>query len=215
MNIFITNPSPVISAYNIDDVRGNKMIVESCQMIGTRLYMCIDKLQSRYPLSWIKANKENKQQYKEETGLYVPCYIDVPCNIWIRKNNYNFAWLVAHTKALADLYYLRTQKQHASMKIFNSPYFPSDFICYHPYDKLSPLPNCTPFCKSIDGKKQYFTESQEKVIRDYKKFMIQKWCKTDKIKLTWERRNITFDYPRFMSEKAIKLMKDRQAILGY
>jgi len=98
MNIFASNPSPVISAINLDDLRVNKMILETAQLLSTAVF-------------W-----RNQAKYKE-LGLYRPTHMNHPCSVWTRRSNANFIWLTIHGLVLCDLYSDTSKKVHKSQEI--------------------------------------------------------------------------------------------------
>ena len=53
----------------------------------------------------------------EGDDIYKGAYHNHPSTKWVRKNNFNFNWGVAHGLALCDMYTRRTGKVHASQKI--------------------------------------------------------------------------------------------------
>lgn len=79
MNIFALSECPEQSALWLDDIRKNKMILESAQMLSTAIRtLCPD------------------------TGLsvYRTAYLNHPCSIWARASRGNFMWLIKHMSAL-------------------------------------------------------------------------------------------------------------------
>ena len=80
MNIFAPHPSPVQSAMWLDDIRKNKMILESAQMLSTAIHII---------------SPEN--QYR---SLYKQTHVNHPANVWIRQSRGNFVWLLHHMAAM-------------------------------------------------------------------------------------------------------------------
>lgn len=78
MNIFATDPSATVSAEALDDLRLNKMITETAQMISTVLF-----------------NKGYVADY-----LYKPTHKNHPCVLWAEKALPNFIWLLKHGHAM-------------------------------------------------------------------------------------------------------------------
>lgn len=89
MNIFVSNPSPEVSAYVLDDKRINKMVVESAQMMSTTLI------------------------FYNKPAPYKSCYLNHPCNQWVRSSRENYTWLFYHFIALCGQYRERSCKTHA------------------------------------------------------------------------------------------------------
>ena len=76
MNIFITDPSPILSAKNLDDKRAIKMICESFQLLATAL---------------------------AERGIETPIrptHRNHPVAIWTRSTRENYMWVLRHAVAL-------------------------------------------------------------------------------------------------------------------
>jgi len=80
MNIFATDPCPIKSAQALDDVRLNKMIVESAQLLSTALRI----------------------KGVDDPVLYRISHSHHPCCHWVRRNRSNFDWLVAHARAMLN-----------------------------------------------------------------------------------------------------------------
>lgn len=79
MNIFVLSEKPWKSALYLDDLRKNKMIVESCQMLSS----CMNIL---YP--------------DHGFNVYATTHPKHPCNIWLREDINHFIWLLEYTQAL-------------------------------------------------------------------------------------------------------------------
>jgi hypothetical protein len=90
MNIFVSDPSPVISARNLDDVRLNKMILESAQLLSTAMHVRGSTM-----------------------APYKPTHINHPCSIWTRATKGNYLWVYQHFVALLSEFYRRRGKMHA------------------------------------------------------------------------------------------------------
>ncbi len=95
MNIFASNPSATISAQWLDDLRANKMIIESCQLMSTVIRE-VDPI-------W-------------DENLYKSFNPNHPCCLWTKQSKENFIWLLQHTKALLD----RAKETHKSRATFTS-----------------------------------------------------------------------------------------------
>lgn len=78
MNIFATDQDPIKSALWLDDVRANKMILESAQMLSTAIRV-LD--QSDHP-------------------IYKPTHSKHPCTLWAWASRENFDWLCEHMEGL-------------------------------------------------------------------------------------------------------------------
>jgi hypothetical protein len=101
MNIFATSPNAVQSAIWLDDKRVGKMIMEANQML-TQAVKC-------------RFHKDYWEQHIHTTCLTVgSAYANHPCTLWARESAANFRWLYFHAIALADEFYFRFNKTHAS-----------------------------------------------------------------------------------------------------
>lgn len=90
MNIFCTHYSPKISAYNLDDKRVIKMILESTQMLN----IIRDKLNL------------------ETIGYKTKGHRNHPCTIWAGESYQNYIWLYDHMIYLQEEYTKRYNKHH-------------------------------------------------------------------------------------------------------
>ena len=89
MNIFAFDKCPMQSALWLDDIRKNKMILESAQMLSTAVRtLCPDT----------------------DLGVYRVAYLNHPCSIWARKSRGNFKWLLSHMSHL----FLQKDGRHKS-----------------------------------------------------------------------------------------------------
>ncbi len=93
MNIFVSDPNPVVSARNLDDVRLNKMILESAQLLSTAMTM--------------RGSKH---------APYKVTHVNHPVAIWTRTTKGNYHWLYQHFVALLSEFYRRRGKMHACHK---------------------------------------------------------------------------------------------------
>ena len=95
MNIFVSSSCPIESAKYLDNVRANKMCLESAQLLSSALRLCGYAGDDVYKIS----------------------HKNHPSNIWCRTTQGNYKWLLEHFKALCDEYTRRTGKTHASSKL--------------------------------------------------------------------------------------------------
>ena len=101
MNIFVTSPNAVQCAIWLDDKRVGKMIMESNQMLT-------QAVKTKFP-------KKLWEDHVHSTCLTVgSAYANHPCTLWVRESADNFRWLYFHAIALADEFYFRFNKTHAS-----------------------------------------------------------------------------------------------------
>lgn len=94
MNIFATNADPTCAA-DLADQHVIKMCCETAQVLSTALHL----------------------RNEAVDGLYKPTHRKHPCVVWAAANIANFAWLVAHGRALCAEYTRRFGKTHASAAI--------------------------------------------------------------------------------------------------
>ena len=102
MNIFVTDPSPTISAQVLPDKHVVKMPLESCQMLAI---VCSEKWGHGYG----EIHKKDGEPYKTDKGAFR----GHPCTIWANESNINAWWLVAHAMALCEEYTHRYGKVHS------------------------------------------------------------------------------------------------------
>lgn len=130
MNIFVSNPNPIISAKSLDDKRLIKMILESTQLLMTAL----------------NHTNQIKMPYKST-------HINHPCSKWVRETRSNYLWLYEHYKALCLEYSYRfTPKQHKCFSYQEILYNNAVLI---PDGELTPFTNCTIFKEEPDVFKAY------------------------------------------------------------
>jgi Pyrimidine dimer DNA glycosylase len=119
VNIFVTSPDPRACALALDDLRLNKMIVESCQILCTVLH-----------LSGLGSPE-----------LYKPAYIRHPVVLWTARDARHYAWLVHHLEALFDERAFRFgSSEHRSLRLL-------PFLTQYVENLMAPevFVNCTPY----------------------------------------------------------------------
>lgn len=79
MNIFAFDSDPELCAFWLDDIRKNKMILESCQMLSTAVHLLAPN-----------------SSYK----VYKSTHANHPSNVWVSSSWANFNWLMVYTKHL-------------------------------------------------------------------------------------------------------------------
>lgn len=119
MNIFATSSSPFLSAIWLDDLRLNKMILETAQLLCTA----------------------HHELGSGTAAMYKSTHKNHPCAIWARECRGNYLWLFEHFQALCNEYEFRRGKVHASrgLEIF-LPHPPAAM----PAGERTPFANCTP-----------------------------------------------------------------------
>ena len=105
MNIFVTDPSPTVSAQCLPDKHIVKMPLETCQMLAI---VCSDKWGHGYG----ELHKKDGTPYKTEKGAFR----NHPCTVWANESIVNAWWLVAHGMALCEEYTYRYDKVHSCEK---------------------------------------------------------------------------------------------------
>jgi hypothetical protein len=162
VNIFCTDECPIQSAYDLDDKRVIKMIVETGQLLSTSVSFFI-----------------SNELYEEKKDLlYKSCFINHPCNIWARESYSNFLWLYIHGLTLLQIYEKTYNKKHKSGKLYEAI---SSLI--EKNQKITEYP--ISFCDCTEYKDRIDLSVHER----YRKFMILKWSERDKTPPTWKKRN--------------------------
>ena len=105
MNIFVTDPSPTLSARHLPDKHIVKMPLETCQMLSI---VCSDKWGHNYG----DLHRLDGQAYKTDKGAFR----NHPCTIWANACLENTWWLLAHGLALCNEYEHRYGKSHSCEK---------------------------------------------------------------------------------------------------
>ena len=171
MNIFVTDPDPVISAQTLCDKHVVKMVLESAQMLST---------------AWREPNdlrsSEFSSKYADEHELYKTAHPNHPCSIWVRQARENYKWLYRHFLALCDEYTHRYGKSHASARLKGPlmwrPFKPSALLdaIEEPYGFVLAMPD---EYKSED----IFSSYQNYLMNEKQHFA--KWEKDPSRKPTW------------------------------
>jgi len=93
LNIFVYDPSYTQSALWLDDMRKNKMIVESAQLLSTAMNVLVPN--------------HGKPVYKTS-------YLNHPCAKWARASQGNFLWLFNYVLEL----YSQRGRPHKTSRLF-------------------------------------------------------------------------------------------------
>ncbi len=101
VNIFYLNKNPLLAAHALCDKHVVKMPLEYAQLLSTFVHW-------RYGPC-----------VHESAGLYKPCYVNHPCNIWLRETIYAVDWLIVHAVGACNEYAYRYERQHASRLIIS------------------------------------------------------------------------------------------------
>ena len=99
MNIFVTDPDPVVSAQVLPDKHIVKMPLETCQMLSI---VASEKWGHGYGV----LPKLDGEPYKTEKGAFR----NHPCTVWAQ---HHFRWLIEHGLALCAEYTHRYNKTHS------------------------------------------------------------------------------------------------------
>lgn len=160
MNIFVTNSSPTLSAQALDDVRVNKMILESVQMLTTALQI------NGLPEAYYPFTKSGKR--------YKPTHRNHPCTLWASSTKENYSWLLEHLQALLEENKHRSGNTHAC---WNTLPLLIGGAAHIPSSQLEEFVNCSKHA----GLPYRTTE------RAYQMCMDNKW-ENDTIKVKWTNR---------------------------
>lgn len=173
MNIFLTDPCPVVCAVNLDDARVQKMAVETAQLLSTAINTLVPLHDSRL--------------------IYRSAYFNHPCGRWARACHANFNWLVEHGLTLCRVYSRTYGKIHRSERVIREASAILDDVASDPEYALCPL---------ITYNSDFLTRPLEftfnssgfdtgNLYRDYQLCMIRKWKDKDPVVFrppTWGTR---------------------------
>ena len=176
MNIFFTSSDPKQCAYDLDDKRGNKIILEVAQMLSTAVQ--IHNLGLGITPPNLKAHRANFEALSRDVGIYKPTHINHPTNIWIRTTRSNYLWALEHMKELVNVKLLATGKGHKSSELIPLLKKLSSLI---PEGELTPFANCA--ANQSIGLDYKHLEVHEA----YRKYLSERW-KLDKREPTWYGR---------------------------
>lgn len=159
MNIFVSDPSPYLSAIVLDDRRRNKMIVESCQMLSTSLIL------SGAKDSELPTNKQGRP--------YKLSHPNHPATLWVLMSKNNYLWLAEHTRALLTFYKSHMERSHTCEKaleilLLNSVLIKSDI-------ELTPFVNCATHHKDVKDVHQAYQLELMKKWSEHKEGYSPKW----------------------------------------
>jgi hypothetical protein len=155
MNIFVIDPDTTICAQALDDLRLNKMIIETAQLLSTAM----------------------RVQGYTNNDIYKISHVNHPCAVWTRETQANYKWLLLYMSDLVEERMNRTGKGHKSYEIFNT-------LCggpkLMPPGDLTPWPNCTPNKHIVDIHDAYKITMRDKWANDKRP---PKW--TNSTKPSW------------------------------
>ena len=155
MNIFAYDPDPKLCALWLDDVRKNKMITETAQLLST----C---MRYRKP-AWSLDRKD----------IMASAYVNHPCSLWVRESWANFRWLTEHMQALCNQW----GRPHKSARVI-APALKAG-INFGLDDQLTPFANC-----ARNQSLGINFKTVEDTHLAYRMYTRERW-KQDTIRLSW------------------------------
>lgn len=160
MNIFVTDESPIKAAFDLDDKRVVKMILESTQMLCTAI---------------------------NETGGKAPyksTHKNHPSNVWVRQSGANWHWLWDHAMELCDRYQAVYNKVHKCKSILLD-LTDQEYDAFIPKSsQLTPFANC-----AANTSKGVSYKHLTNVTEAYRRYLVDRW-NTDVKTPTWRGRDI-------------------------
>jgi hypothetical protein len=120
MNIFVLHEDPLTAAYMHCDKHVPKMILETAQMLCTAASII-----------------SNEQQ------PYKACYVNHPCNIWVRESRENFRWAFLLGTMLCNEYTRRFLKIHKTADVIKQMRDVFHRLRFEK-DELTPFALCMP-----------------------------------------------------------------------
>lgn len=182
MNIFLTSTNPVIAAKSLDDLRLNKMILETGQLLSQAF----------------------RHLFGEHELLYKNTHLNHPCAIWARENEDNYYWLLIYFHSLNQEKLARTNKEHKTFvnlfPILSKKAF--DIV----WDKKSST-FIADYCENI--KNFDFNCTNKKyldlpITLQYQLYLCEKWIFDKKIP-TWKGTEM----PNFAKTYANEILRER------
>lgn len=141
MNIFAVDTDTMKCAKALDNLRLNKMIIETAQLLSTAMRV---------------------QGYIGD-DIYKMSHINHPCAIWARASDSNYRWLLLYMNDLVVEKIIRTGKSHKSFDIFHAL---EKGIELMPKGLFTTWPNCTPNKHILDIHEAYRKTLIDKWIND-------------------------------------------------
>ena len=121
MNIFVSDPSPRVSAQVLPDKHIVKMPLETCQMASV--------IFSENHWNWNeRIHKKDGQPYSTTGG-----FKHHPCTVWAAKSYENFAWMLSHGFELCWEYEQRYGKKHTCELTLNEA-----MTIFHNHSQMQP-----------------------------------------------------------------------------
>lgn len=162
MNLFVTDPDPVVCAMNLDDKRIGKLLMECNQMMSLAL-------KAHWP------DQDGSHVFWETSTELTSgrAYMNHPVSIWVRQTRANYKWTLEHAMALSNEFQLRFHRDHASGNRL-------EFMRNH----LEDIPDgeLTPFQNS--AKNSDFDYTHFPVPHSYRHYLRSRWY--------YDKRPVTF-----------------------
>ena len=191
MNIFALDQCPMQSALWLDDIRKNKMILESAQMLSTAVRLLIGtpvEVKVKHGTSvrtkqhWLLPDEDINEIGESATlfsnlfsdSIYKVAYANHPCTIWARQSRGNFRWLLSHMSHL----FIQKDGEHRSARLIPMLEKYADTVPF-PQEELTGFANCA---RNQERGVDY--SHIEDVHQAYRLYMNDRW-KERNITLTW------------------------------
>lgn len=161
MNIFVLDTNPKLSAQYMCDKHVIKMILESCQLLSTAI--------------WVQGFKNIAPAvFSADHKFCKPTHINHPSGKWVRESFDNFMWLVNHGKALCEEKRFRYYNRPPHVM---EPYYDR----FTNYTHLFPQRGLTPFAQAMPD-----AYKDKDAVKAYKSYYINEKHKL----LTYTRRQV-------------------------
>jgi len=113
------DPDTTKCAEALDDLRLNKMIIETAQLLSTAM----------------------REAGYIADDIYKSTHRNHPCAIWVRESSENYKWTLLYMSDLVEERQRRTGKNHKSYQIFNTLCGGTKMM---PQGPMTPFANCSP-----------------------------------------------------------------------
>ncbi len=161
MNIFAFDPDPWTCALWLDDVRKNKMILETAQLLSSAVAI--------NDPSWVsRTNLYGEKPYK-------PTHLGHPCAKWVMLSKDNFDWTIEYICALSEQF--GKHKSRALIPTFRQYWLEGWF----PSEAQTPFPNC-----AANSDLGISFKHIPDVHEAYRLYICERW-KRDTITVSWTK----------------------------
>ena len=164
MNIFVSDPDPVVSAKVLPDKHIVKMPLECCQMLSI-------VASEKWGHGYGTLPKADGTPYATEKGAFR----NHPCTIWANETVANARWLIRHGLALCEEYSNRYGKIHSCLATlaYASKLFPID---------AANRTELTPFARAMP--EEYKFDDSIDTFTAYKMYIASKpWVKDNYLRM--------------------------------